>query len=147
MNFELFPNEIILDFFEYLSLIHLYQSFFGLNSRFNKLLCQQFQKFHLDLRLISKTNFHRVCENNIVSVIDRIISLHLSNDDNSPQQIEHFLSHDYELRQLTRLKSISLSCLGSQQTFDRIIIEFSYLPCLTHLTLIDSHVSMSGNDA
>ncbi|CAF1262963.1 unnamed protein product, partial [Rotaria sp. Silwood1] len=147
MNFEFLPNEIILDLFEYLSLIHLYQSFFALNSRFNKLLCQQFEKFHLDFRLISKTNFHQVCQNNILSVIDRIISLHLSNDDNTPQEIEYFLSHGYQLRQFIRLKSISLSCLRSQQTLDQIMVECSYLPCLIHLTLTDSHVSMSGNDA
>ncbi|CAF3867786.1 unnamed protein product [Rotaria sordida] len=147
MNFELLPNEIILDSFEYLSFIHLYQSFFALNSRFNKLLCQQFQKFHLDLRLTSKTNFHRVCQNYVLPVIDRIISLYLSNDDNTPQQIEHFRSHNYQLRQFIRLKSISLSCLRSQRTLNQIIVECSYLPCLTHLTLTDSHVSMSENDA
>jgi len=147
MNFEILPNEIILDLFDYLSLVHLYQSFFALNSRFNKLLCQQFQKFHLDFRLISKINFHRVCQNDVLPVIDRIIFLHLSNDDNTPQQIEHFLSNDYQLRQFTGLKSISLSCLGFQRTLDQIMIECSYLPCLTHLTLTNSHVSMNGNDA
>ncbi|CAF1065796.1 unnamed protein product [Rotaria sordida] len=147
MNFELLPNEIILDSFEYLSLIHLYQSFFALNSRFNRLLCQQFQTFHHDLRLASKTNFHRVCQNYVLPVIDRIISLNLSNDDNTPQQIEHFLSHNYQLRKFICLKSISLSCLRSQRTLDQIMVQCSYLPCLTHLTLTDSHVSMTENDA
>ena len=86
------------------------------NSRFNKLLCQQFQKFHLDFRLISKTNFNRICQNYLPSIINRIISLRLSNDDDTPQQIELFLSQDYQLRQFIRLQSLSLSYLQSQQT-------------------------------
>jgi hypothetical protein len=139
MNFELLPNEIILDLFEYFSFIHLFHGFFDLNTRFKKLLCQQFRQFHLDFRLLSKTNFDQICQNYVPSVIDRILSLHLSNDDDTPQQIEFFLSRtDCQLRQFIHLQSISISCLQSQQTIDQIMVECSYLPCLTRLTFLQS---------
>jgi AAA+ ATPase superfamily predicted ATPase len=147
MNFELLPNEIILDLFEYFSTIHLFHAFFGLNSRFNKLISQQFQKFHLDFLFISKTNFNHFCQNYLPSIIDRIISLRLSNDNNTPQQIELFLSHNYRLRQFTHLQSISLLHLQSQQTLDQIMIDCSYLPYLTHLAFTDSRISMNENNA
>ena len=147
MIFELLPNEIILDLFEYLSFIQLFHGFFGLNTRFNELLCRQVQKFYLDLRLMSKTNFHRIFDNYLPSIIDRIISLRLSNDDETPRQIELFLSQDYQLRQFIHLQFISLSHLQYQQTLDRIMIECSYLPSLTHLTITDSFIPMSANDA
>ncbi|CAF3924113.1 unnamed protein product [Rotaria sp. Silwood1] len=108
MNFELLPNEIILDLFEYLSLIDLFRGFFALNFRFNKLLYQQFQKYHLDFRLISKTNFNNICQYYLSSITGQIISLHLSNDDDTPQEIELFPYHDdYQLCQLIHLQSIS----------------------------------------
>jgi hypothetical protein len=140
MNFELLPNEIILDLFEYISFIHLFRGFFNLNLRFNILLSEQFHKFYLDLRLISKTTFNYACQNYVPSVIDRIISLHLSNDDNTPQQIELFLSRtDYQLRQFIHLQSISISSLRSLETIDQIMVECSYLPRLTHLTFTNGH--------
>ena len=47
MTLESFPNELLLDLFQYFSFVHLIQSFFDLNSRFNELLCKKFNKFHL----------------------------------------------------------------------------------------------------
>ena len=146
MNFELLPNELILYLFEYLSVIQLFHGFLGLNSRFNKLLYEQFQKFHLDFRLISKTNFNHICQNYLPLIINRVRSLRLSNDDDTPQQIELFLSQDFKLRQFIRLQSLSLSDLRSQQTLEQIIIECSYLPYLTHLTFTDGYISMTKND-
>jgi hypothetical protein len=147
MNLEFLPNEIILDLFEYLSLFHLFHAFFGLNSRFNDLLCQQFQTFYLDFRLLSKTNFNYVCQNYVPSVIDRIISLQLSNDDDTPQQIELFLSRDdYQLRQFTHLQSISFSHFRSRELFDQIMTECSYLPSLANLSFNHGHIVMKESE-
>jgi len=147
MNLELLPNETILDLFEYFSIHDLFHGFFNLNSRFNQLLCLQFQKFHLDLRLLSKTNFNHICQNYVPLITDRIISLYLSNVNDTPQGIELFLSHYYQLRQFTRLQSIFLEYLQSQQTLDRIMIECSNLSCLTHLSFTNCYIPMSESDA
>jgi hypothetical protein len=130
MYFEFLPNEIILNLFEYIRISDLFNGFFDLNLRFNQLLCVQFQKFHLDLQFLSKTKCNYICQNIISLITDRIVSLHLSNDDDTPEQIELFLSHRYQFQQFTRLQSISLMYLESKVILGQILIECSYLPCL-----------------
>lgn len=145
MNFELLPNETILDLFEYLSPFDLFHGFYNLNSRFNRLL--QFRKFHLDFRLLLKSKCNSMCENYVPWIIDRIISLHLSNDDNTPQMIEFFLSQQFQLRRLSNLQSITITFLLSYKILDRIMIECSYLSRLTHLSFIDNYITMNENQA
>ncbi|CAF4288132.1 unnamed protein product [Rotaria sp. Silwood2] len=147
MNFTSLPNAIILNLFEYFSLIELFQYFSGLNSRLNKLLYQEFQKFHLDLRSLSKRKVNEIYENYIPSIINQIISIHLSNDYETPQQIQSFMSSDdYKLRQFLHLQSISISNLQCKQTLDKIITECSNLPYLIHLTLTACTIEMSESD-
>jgi hypothetical protein len=147
MEFELLPNEIILDLFEYIPLIDLFYAFSDPNARFNQLFFVQFQKYHLDLRLLSKTKCNHICQNLIPMILDQIISLHLSNEDETPQQIELFLSYSYQLRQFTRLQSISLASIRSQQVLDQILAECFHLPCLTHLAIYHTLILMSIDDA
>ncbi|CAF1099271.1 unnamed protein product [Rotaria sordida] len=147
MNFELLPNEILLDFFEYLSAIHLFYAFSSLNSRFNTLLYEQFQRFHLDFQQISKSKFNDICQNCLPSIINQSISLHLSNDDDTPQQIELFLSHYSQFHRFIHLQSMSLTYLRSQETLNQIMLECAQLPYLTHLTFTYCFISMSQNDA
>ena len=47
-TFDLLPNELLMDMFDYLPLVDLYQGFFGLNYRFNSLL-QLLENRHLVL--------------------------------------------------------------------------------------------------
>ncbi|CAF1482220.1 unnamed protein product [Adineta steineri] len=148
MRFEELPNEIIYEIFDYLSAIDLLRCFFNLNSRFNKLLDQQLNKSHLDFRRISKVNFDYICEKYISSLVDQITSIHLSDDNDTPRQIKLFLTHDnFKLRQFIHLKSISLSCVQSRQLLYQIMIECSYLPCLTHFSLDSRGIEMDENDA
>ena len=146
MNFEVLPNEIILDLFEYISINDLFSGFFDLNARFSQLLCIQFQRFHLDLRLLSKTKFNHICTKFVPLIIDRIRSIHLSNDDNSPQAIEFFLSQNYQLRQFSQLQSISLTCINSLKILDQILAECFHLPCLKRLNFYHSLAFMSIDD-
>ncbi|CAF1308514.1 unnamed protein product [Adineta steineri] len=77
----------------------------------------------------------------------KIISIHLSNDYETPHQIQSFISHDdYKLHQFLHLQSISISNLQCKQTLNKIITEYSNLPYLTHLTLIGCTIEMSEND-
>ncbi|CAF1459514.1 unnamed protein product [Adineta steineri] len=148
MRFEELPNEIIYEIFDYLSAIDLLRCLFNLNSRFNKLLDQQLNKSHFDFRRISKVNFDYICEKYISSLVDQITSIHLSDDNDTPTQIKLFHTHDnFKLRQFIHLKSISLSCVQSKQLLYQIMIECSYLPCLTHFSLDSRGIEMDENDA
>ncbi|CAF2628429.1 unnamed protein product [Rotaria sp. Silwood2] len=46
-SFELLPNELLIDIFEYLPTQDLYKTFFGLNSRLTKVI-NSFQEFHFE---------------------------------------------------------------------------------------------------
>ena len=145
MNLESLPNGIILILFEYFSLFELFEYFRGLNSRFNNLLYQEFNKFQLDLRSLSQTRFDEICQNYAPSILNQIISIHLSNDYDTPQEIQLFLSQYSKLRQFIHLESLSISNFQSKQILDEIMNECSHLPHLTHLT-IQCRIEMSEHD-
>jgi len=63
-------------------------------------------------------------------------SLTLSNDDESPQQIQLFLSHGFTLRPFTYLRLLSLYQLLSERITIEILNQCSDLSQLTHLSLI-----------
>ncbi|CAF1210733.1 unnamed protein product [Adineta steineri] len=148
MIFEELPNEKIYEIFDYLSAIDLLRYFFNLNSRLNALLYQQLNKSHFDFRRISKVNFDYICEKHISSLIDRITSIHLSNDDHTPRQIQLFLARDnFKLKQFIHLQSISLSYVRTKKLLDQIMIECSYLPCLTHFRSCNDRIKMYRDDA
>jgi len=96
-QFESLQNELLIDLFEYLDTVHLLRAFFGLNSRFDQLLSEQFRSYHLDFRHISKDDFDNICEKHPRSIIDRIVSFNLSDKDETPGLIELFLSRGFNL--------------------------------------------------
>ncbi|CAF1615506.1 unnamed protein product [Rotaria magnacalcarata] len=147
MNLELLANETILELFEYLSIDDLFHGFYNLNSRFNNLLTRQFKKFRLDLQLLSKTKCTDICENIVPLVIDQIISLRLSNDDNTPGEMKLFLSQSYQLRQFTHLQSIALKNILSVDELNQLMIECTYLPHLTYLSIYIDSMLLSVRDA
>ncbi len=135
MKFEFLANELLLDIFEYLPSVHLLRSFYNLNLRFNNLLFVHFRSFSLDFRSVSQYDFNLICREYLPSITDHIISLCLSNNDDTPQQIELFLEHNLNIRQFYSLKSLSLYELCSNEIMNKIMFEWKYLPNLTHLTL------------
>jgi hypothetical protein len=89
-KFELIPNEILLEIFEYLSPYDIFQSFYFLNKRYNNFLLS----LHLRIDLINiwKKNFdyynyflfslipHRIISFRCEDIFDRLIyQIHLSN--------------------------------------------------------------------
>ncbi len=93
MNLESLANELLLDLFEFLNDAHLLRAFHNLNLRFNNLLFDYFRTSgRLDFRSITKHDFNIVFEQYVPLIVDRITALRLSNDDETPQQIDHFLS-------------------------------------------------------
>ncbi len=88
------------------------------------------------LHLFPPGGYINICQNIVPLIIDQIVSLRLSNDENTPFAMKLILSQNYQLRQLTRLQSISLNKIQSIDVLNQLMIECTYLPHLTYL-LID----------
>ncbi|CAF0738756.1 unnamed protein product [Adineta steineri] len=115
MNFNVLPNEILLAVFEYLNGNDLFYTFYGLNARINALLYKQYRCYYFDFFVLPKRNFDLICQQHIPMITDRILALHLSDSEWTPGQVDLFFSHIPSLRQLTHLRSLSLSYLGSKE--------------------------------
>ena len=134
MQLESLANELLLDFFEHISAVQLLRASHGLNSRFDKLLFIYFRAYHLDFRSVSKRDFDLMCRQHLPSIVDRVISLHLSDDDETPNLPNLFLSYGFILGQFTHLRSILLDNL-SRQDMENIASNCRSLPFLTHLKI------------
>jgi hypothetical protein len=134
---ELLANELLLELFEYQPVADLFRAFQGLNSRFNSLLFVHFRRYHLDFRSVSKRDFDIVCREYVPLILDRIISLHLSDGDETPDQIKCFISHGLILHQFTHLSSLSLFNLRSPVIANKIMIECHRLQHLSYLSFIE----------
>jgi hypothetical protein len=137
MNLESLANELLLDLFEYISTVHLLRAFYDLNLRFNHLLLDHLQTYSLDFRSVSKTNFDMICQQYLPSLADYIISLHLSVDNETPEQIHLFFSYVPTLNDFTHLQSLSLYNIHSAKTVEKLMIEWHQLQNLTYLYIVD----------
>ncbi|CAF4000072.1 unnamed protein product [Rotaria sordida] len=84
---------------------------------------------------MSKRNFDMICQQHLPFIADRIITLHLSNSYDIPNQINLFRSYISSFNQFTRLQSLKLFHLNSHQTLLKILGECRYLNNFTHLDL------------
>ncbi|CAF3455463.1 unnamed protein product [Rotaria sp. Silwood1] len=134
MHLESLANELLLNLFEYLSTAHLIRAFDSLNSRFNTLIWVVFRTSNrVDCRWMSQSQLDFICQQHLSSITHRIFSLCLSNDDETPQQIERFFSHGLKLDQFIHLRSLSFYHLQSEQMMQNIMIAWYHLHHLTHL--------------
>lgn len=136
MTFESLANELILDIFEYFHTIDLFHTFSQLNLRFYTLLIQHHHGYHLNFQSISKGNFDIICQQHLPFIIDQILSLNLSDDDETPILPKLFLSYGFTLDQFIRLKSLTLNHIHSFDIITQIINQCQSLLNLTHLNLI-----------
>lgn len=135
MTLELLPNELLLLMFEYLKDNELLSTFYGLNSRFNNLLYQQIPFYNLNLNSVSKRSVDIICQQHLPIIYDRIIALSLSDDRETPTQINLFYSSITSFNIFIRLKSLTLSNLHYYKILLKIITECEDHPNLTHLNL------------
>src|SRR4051794_12151065 len=91
MKFELLPNEILIECFEYLDIFDTFYSFDQLNYRFYKLIRNIL--LHLNFQHVRKRKFDRFCQliSSDPNIKQQIYSLRLSNKDTCGQ-IKSFLS-------------------------------------------------------
>ncbi|CAF1158979.1 unnamed protein product [Rotaria sordida] len=135
MILESLTNESIHEIFEYLSMDHLLNAFYNLNVRFNTLIYDHIRDHNGLFQSISKSLFNIICIEYLPMNIHRIVSLHLSDNDDSPQQIECFFNNGFHLREFIQLRSLTLQHIHNENTMRRIIFELCYLPLLTELNL------------
>ena len=133
-SFESLANELFLEIFKYLSRPLIYHSFHGLHIRLDKLILGHSRNSHLDLRSISKVDFDITFEKYLLDTFDLITSMCLSDDDDTPGQIDGYFLHGLEFRQLVSLHSILFSNIRSEKSMDAIILDLPYLVNLINLT-------------
>jgi hypothetical protein len=135
MNFELLPNEILLDLFDYMNGVDLLCAFYGLNLRFNFLLYKQFRAFHFNFNFASKPNFDMICQQHLPIIADRVISVSLSDYEDTPEQIKLFFSYPLPFSYFTQLQSLSLYFVDSYEMLLKLLDECYHLCNLTYLRL------------
>ncbi|CAF1357311.1 unnamed protein product [Adineta ricciae] len=143
MNLESLANELLLDLFDYFNIIELFRSFSGLNIRFNNLLFKHYRSHHIDLRSITKQNFDEICRKYLPEMTDRVISLYLSDDDETPYQLTSFLSYNLKISDFHRLKRLSLIHIRSINIMNDLLRQLKFLPDLKHLEIIDCNFRSS----
>ncbi|CAF4886877.1 unnamed protein product [Rotaria sp. Silwood1] len=137
VQFESLANELLLDLFEFLDTTYLIRAFFGLNSRFDHLLYIHFQTNQFSFQSISKEDFHIICQQHLPLLIDKIISLRLSNEE-TPNLSELILLQGFTLNQFIHLQTLSLHYIKSLDTLVKITFQCRYLFHLTHLEIINN---------
>ncbi|CAF1215750.1 unnamed protein product [Rotaria sordida] len=135
MSLELLPNEILLDIFNYFNGVELLRIFYGLNTRLNFLLHDRFLNCSFKFNSVSKHDFDIICQQYLPTMADYIITLDLTDNDDTPTEIELFLSYSPSFKQFIHLRSLSLFNLRSYPTLMKILEECHHLCNLTHLGL------------
>jgi hypothetical protein len=128
MEFQLLPNEILIECFAYLNAFHIFHSFDQLNYRFNQLIRNI--PLYVDFQ-----NIHRsVCDQFCIQMLSnqelkkRIYSLHLSNEDTC-YPIKWFLSR-FSLTAFVHLRSLTLTAV-TQNNLEKLK---KILPLMTELS-------------
>lgn len=143
MDLEILANELLLNIFEYLPAVDLLRAFYNLNLRLNHLLLLHFRSVNLDFRSVSQYDFNHICQEYLPTISDHIAALCLSNNDDTPQQIEVFLQHGLNIRQFYSLRSLSLYDLCSNKLMNELMLQWKDLPNLTHLTLAGCYIQFN----
>lgn len=102
-SIELLPNELFLEIFSYLRNADVICAFARLNQRFQYLARNSYDK--LDLKCVSKTKFDYVTHSR---QIQHCRSLRLSDDDQTPGQINYFFRSFPMAKHLSQLESLTM---------------------------------------
>ncbi|CAF1660516.1 unnamed protein product, partial [Adineta ricciae] len=133
MSLELLSNELLIEFFEYLSTGEIFHAFHGLNYRFNSVLANHFRMHGFDLRCISRSDFDAIGRIYFSSTPQQITSICFSNNEQTPAQINRFFNQGFEFSKFTYLKSLSIYYLSPGPLAHRIIGELGNLPNFSRL--------------
>ncbi|CAF1304528.1 unnamed protein product [Rotaria sordida] len=136
MKFELLPNEIFIEIFEFLSIFDIFYSFNQLNNYFNQLI--RTIPLHVNFKNIQKSIFDRFCKFLLSNsdVKNQIYSLVLSNKDTS-DQIKTFLSL-FSLNEFLHLHSLTLIQV-EENILQKLKLIIPLIPQLHSFHLFDSN--------
>ena len=143
MKFESLSNELLLNIFRFLNSFQLLHAFLNLNIRFNQLLFSYYQAYHLNFRFLSRHDCNLMYEDYLLIIIHRIISLCLSNEEDTPHLTELFFSHHFKLNQFKQLQSLSLCYIYSFDILNQILLQCHHLPNLLYLKIIKCHRTLT----
>lgn len=73
-NLETFSDEVFFEIFDRLSPSELYETFYGLNSRFNTILNDSRMRFRDNLSSLNPYQFHSYIRHVLPQIMDRLIS-------------------------------------------------------------------------
>lgn len=132
---ESLPNELLLTVFQYLDLIQLIRAFHNLNNRFHQLVSVTIGNAYLDCRSLSKNDFEWFAQHHIASIDARVTSWRFSDDLETPDFSEHFLSIGHPINRMQCLKSLSIDRIFSFERLNQITSQLRALPHLSHLRL------------
>lgn len=135
MQLESLANEVLVEVFEYFNTIDLFRAFHGLNTRFDQLLFNHFLHYNVNFQSVSKHDYDIFCRQHLALILRRVISLRLSNDDETPNLPDHFLHHHFRISQFTGLQFLKLDSFDSIESLRSIILTCYRLPFLTHLKI------------
>ena len=135
MSVESLANELLLDLFEYLDGFSLLSAFRGLNARFDHLLFHHFRAYRFDFRSIPKDAFDALWHRYLPMLLDRMVALTLSENDDTPNLPGLFLAHHFTLDRSIRLQSLCLDSMQSGDLLRQIVAQCRAIPHLTCLRL------------
>ncbi len=132
--FDLFPNELFYDVFEYLTTYDILYAFKGINTRIDTLL-GKYVKYDLDFKSWPKSKFDFNCQS---IRPEQVRTLILSSADDTCRQIHKFFELFY-IRQFINLQSLTLIQI-TEQELNKIVTKLNHLSKLSHLSikLVDS---------
>ncbi|CAF1370789.1 unnamed protein product [Adineta ricciae] len=114
--FDRLPAELIYHLLEYLDISTIFISFRHVCKRFYTIV-NSHDRYHVDMRLISKSDFDHLCR--LISPAN-VLSLILSDDFNTPYQIQTFLSR-FALQQCCQLHSLTLIKINESNLFTLLV--------------------------
>lgn len=135
MSLEIFSNELFLDIFDYLSTIDLIKSFYNLNTHINNLLFLHLKIHSLNFQSSSKSDFDLICQKYLPSILNHIKILRLSDDDDTPNQIDLFFSYNLSLSKFSYLQSLTIYQISSIKSLTKILYQLIELPNLIYLKI------------
>ena len=135
MNVEQLADDVLLGVFECLDSVCTLRVFSHLNTRFDALLISYFQNHPLDLHGSSKDDFDLICRENLPSMVEHITGLRLSDDNDTPHQIDLLLSRGWTLNRFTRLRSITISNVSSNELISQLVKQCRQVPLLARFEL------------
>ncbi|CAF2933159.1 unnamed protein product [Rotaria sp. Silwood2] len=130
---ESLPDELLLELFKYVDIRDLFRIFDDLNSRFKRLLFDKYQSYHIDFQSISKTDFDLFCKKYLLLIAQQINSFCFSDNDETPNLFDNFLSNGFNLTQFPNLNSLSFFHVAYIKRINTIFTNSFYSMSITRL--------------